>query len=29
MFGLSMANWSVLLFAGIAVFAGLLLRTRG
>ena len=29
MFGLSMANWSVSLFAGIAVFAGLLLRTRG
>ena len=29
MFGLSMANWSVSLFAGIAVFAGLLLRPRG
>jgi disulfide bond formation protein DsbB len=29
MFGLSMANWSVLLFAGTLVFAGLLLRSRG
>jgi disulfide bond formation protein DsbB len=26
--GLSMANWSALLFAGIAVFAGLVLRSR-
>lgn len=26
LFGLSMANWSVLLFAGILVYAGLLLR---
>jgi disulfide bond formation protein DsbB len=28
MFGLSMANWSTLLFVGIAVFAALLLRGR-